>query len=142
MNGAGLTDLMGLTIEASTITIRPPVQAVLPALPEAVSAARRLVRGTLLTWCPRVDDLVLAVSEFATNVICWSVSGRGGFMVVAVRTAPRWARVEVTDEGPAGDVAGPGNGWGLGIVGCVTDRSGAHELAGGRRMAWAEVTWP
>lgn len=141
MNGAGLTDLMGLTIEAATVTTGPPAQAVLPALPEAVSAARRLVRGTL-PWCPRVDDLVLAVSEFATNAVTWSASGRGGFMVVRVRTAPRWARVEVTDEGPARDAAGAGNGWGLPIVGCVTDRSGASELADGRRVAWAEVTWP
>jgi len=110
--------------------------------PESVSAARRFVRG-ILNGCPRADDLSLAVSELATNAFAWSAAGHGGTFTVRVRTASRWARVEVTDPGPAAaSPAGPGNGWGLQIVAAVTDRAGATIGPGTARTGWAEVTWP
>ena len=50
-----------------------------------------------LTGCPRTDDLVLAVSELASNAVIHSASGQGGTFTIRLRTAPRWARVEITD---------------------------------------------
>jgi len=90
----------------------------------------------------RADDLMLAVSELASNAVLHSPSGNGGTVTVRIRTALRWARAEVTDDGPAGTLQAAGNGWGLEIVRAVTDRCGAASLPDGRRTAWAEVTWP
>jgi anti-sigma regulatory factor (Ser/Thr protein kinase) len=121
----------------------PPaaVEVVLPGRARSVAAARQAVAGAL-AGCPRADDLVLAVSELASNAIAWSSSGEGGTFTVRVRTAPRWARVEVADPGPAILSAGTGNGFGLALVAAVTDRSGHAGQPGGPRLAWAEVTWP
>jgi serine/threonine-protein kinase RsbW len=116
-------------------------EVVLPGIPASVPAARRFARDCLAD-CPRLDDLVLAVSELASNAIAWSASGCGGTFTVRVRTAPRWARVEVTDAGPAPVPATTSNGWGLGIVAEVTDRAGDTIAADGQRTAWAEATWP
>jgi Histidine kinase-like ATPase domain len=137
VNGAGITDLMSRVVAAST---EPPAQIGLPGVPESVAAARRFVRHAL-PGCPRADDLILAVSELVSNAIAHSASGHGGAIVVQVRTAPRWARIDVTDDGPAG-LPTQRNGWGLQIVAGVTDRSGATIEPDGRRTAWAEVTWP
>jgi signal transduction histidine kinase len=78
----------------------------------------------------------------AANAVAWSAAGQGGTFTVTVRTAPRWARIEVTDPGPATRPAPPGNGWGLNIVAAVTDRSGATFGPGVARTAWTEATWP
>jgi two-component sensor histidine kinase len=85
---------------------------------------------------------VLAVSELASNAISWSASGCGGKFTVRVRTASRWARIEVADQGSAPVPAASGNGFGLGLVASVTDRTGHSTGADGGRTAWAEVTWP
>jgi serine/threonine-protein kinase RsbW len=103
--------------------------------------ARRLLRATLAD-CPRADDLMLAVTEFSTNAIRHSASGQDGSFTVPVRTEPGWARVEVTDEGPALGNASVSNGWGLAIVAGVTDQAAAVILPDGARTTWAEVGWP
>jgi hypothetical protein len=115
--------------------------ATLPGTPAAVAIARRLTREAL-TGCPRTDDLVLAVNELASNAVIHSASGQDGTFTLRVRTAPRWARVEITDQGPAASPSAARNGWGLTIVADVTDRTGATIPADGRRTAWAEATWP
>jgi two-component sensor histidine kinase len=84
---------------------------------------------------------MLAVTELAANAISHSASGQGGSFTVWLRTEPRWARIEVTDEGPAVGQASVSNGWGLAIVAGVTDRAGAVIRADGCRTAWSEVTW-
>jgi anti-sigma regulatory factor (Ser/Thr protein kinase) len=112
----------------------------LSGVPASVSAAGRLIREAV-RGCPRADDLILAVSELASNAVAWSASGRGGTFTVRVRTAPRWARAEITDDGAAADLRAPGNGWGLAVVSGVTDRSGSVIRPDGCRTAWAEVTW-
>ena len=85
--------------------------ATLPGTPASVAIARRLVREAL-PGCPRADDLILAVSELASNAIVHSASGQGGTVRVRVRTAPRWARAEVTDDGrAAAGMTSPRNGW-------------------------------
>jgi anti-sigma regulatory factor (Ser/Thr protein kinase) len=114
----------------------------LPGLAASVPAARRFVRG-VLSDCPRAGDLALAVTELAANAVAWSAAGdAGGTFTIQVRAAPRWARIEVSDPGPA-PLPGPaGNGWGLCLVRAVTDRSGTASGPGRTGTAWAEVTWP
>jgi serine/threonine-protein kinase RsbW len=118
-----------------------PGEIVLPGTPASVREARQFT-AAWLRECPRAADLVLAMSELASNAVLHSASGEGGTFVVRVRTAPRWARIEVADGGPALSAAEATNGWGLGIVAAVTDRSGALTAPDGARVAFAEVTWP
>jgi anti-sigma regulatory factor (Ser/Thr protein kinase) len=145
-----LTDMMQQVVTAGTTPDAAAGWAALPGVPESVAAARRLVTRAL-AGCPRSDDLVLAVSELATNAIAWSASGQGGTFLVRVRRVTLWARVEVVDDGPA--LAGPAvpspgtgsaqrsaNGYGLLLVREVTDRCGTS-FTGGRRASWAECTW-
>jgi signal transduction histidine kinase len=149
VNGAGITDLMHRVVTARTASAGATVPGIpmseevtLPGIPASVPAARRFVREAL-PGCPRADDLMLAVSELTSNAIVHSASGQGGSITVRVRTAPPgWARVEVTDDGPASGQLPEGNGWGLGIVRAVTDRAGSTMGAEGRLTAWAEVIWP
>jgi two-component sensor histidine kinase len=114
--------------------------ATLPGEPSSVPIVRRLVRSAL-PGCPRAMDLMLAMTELASNAVLHSASGRGGTFTVRICTAPQRARIDVADEGPAAHPATPGNGWGLAIVADVTDRTGADIADGGRRTAWAEVGW-
>jgi hypothetical protein len=123
MSSAGITSLMH-TVAAGR-TVSAPAQISLPGIPSSVPAARRFTAGAL-AGCPRVDDLVQAVGELASNAIGHSASGEGGTFA---------------DGGPALLPLGPRNGWGLGIVEAVTDRSGATVHVDGARTAWAEATW-
>jgi anti-sigma regulatory factor (Ser/Thr protein kinase) len=125
----------------------PPAAAVtLPGTAASVPAARQFIRRAL-AGCPRAEDLAQAVTELAANAVTWSAASHGGTFTLRLRTAPRWARIEVTDPGPAPPPPAPlppaaSNGWGLGIVTAVTDRSGTATGPGRSRTAWAEVTWP
>lgn len=112
----------------------------LPGIPESVPACRRIA-AEALSGCPRADDLVMAMSELATNALLWSASGEGGWFQVRVRRVTLWARVEVADAGPASAPSAPGNGYGLYVVREMTDRSGTNHQPDGRRIAWAECTW-
>jgi anti-sigma regulatory factor (Ser/Thr protein kinase) len=107
VTAAGLTFLMHLVVQARPLTFT----ATLPGQASSVPVARRLARSAL-PGCPRVDDLTLAVTELATNAIAHSASGQGGTFTLSVRTGPGWARIEVTDGGPADGPPAPGNGWG------------------------------
>lgn len=118
-----------------------PIRAELPGVPASVPAARRLVRDALAD-CPRADDLAQAVTELASNAVIHSAARDGGTFTVTVRTALRWARIEVTDPGPAHGPAQHGNGWGLGIVAALTDRHGTRYDPDTARTAWAEASWP
>jgi anti-sigma regulatory factor (Ser/Thr protein kinase) len=132
-----LTSLMHLVVGTSPLTFT----ATLPGTPASVPMARRLLREALPD-CPRADDLMLAVTELATNTVAHSASGQGGSFNVRLRTAPRWARVEVTDDGPSEGQPGPSNGWGLAIVAEVTDRTAAVIQPHGCLTTWCEVSWP
>ncbi len=137
MTTTGFISVLHLVIATSPLA----VTATLPGTPASVSIARRLVREALPD-CPRADDLMLAVSELATNAISHSASGQGGSFTVQLRTAPRWARIEVTDDGPTEGRLSGTNGWGLAIVDSVTERATAVIQPDSRRTAWCEVTWP
>lgn len=101
MKGVRLTDLMQRVITERT---RPDealaVWAEFPGTAASVAASRRFA-ARALEGCPRADDLILAVSEFATNAVRWSASGDDGIFIVRIRRVTRWARIEVTDAGPA-----------------------------------------
>jgi two-component sensor histidine kinase len=137
VTGAGFTSVMHLVVATSP----PAVTVTLPGIPASVPIARRLVRETL-AGCPRAGDLMLAVTELAANAGSHSVSGQGGSFTVQLRTAPGWARVDVTDEGPSPVRPLASNGWGLTIVAGITDRAGTIIQPDGCRTAWAEVRWP
>jgi hypothetical protein len=138
---AGITALTA-SVTASSATPAPGLgQATLPGNPVSVRVARRLVRDAL-AGCPRAADLVQAADELASNAVMWSAAGEGGTFTVTVRTAPRWARVEVTDPGPATTPGGESNGWGLDIVRAITDLAGTDPGPGPARTSWAECTWP
>jgi anti-sigma regulatory factor (Ser/Thr protein kinase) len=136
VTGAGFTSLMHRVVSASPLT----VTATLPGTPASVSIARRLIREAL-PGCPRGDDLMLAVTELATNCVMHSASGRGGAFTMRLCAGPCWARIEVTDDGPADCQPSASNGWGLAIVSGITDRAAAVIQPDGSRTAWAEITW-
>ena len=137
VDGTRHASVMHLVIAPGTTDLT----AALPGMPAAVSIARRLGREALAD-CPRADDLVLAVSELATNAVIHSASGQGATFAIRIRTAPLWVRVEITDLGPTPNPSAARNGLGLAIVADVTDRTGATIQTDGSRVAWAEVTWP
>lgn len=142
MPRAGITALPGTASPGMEPSACPrPRRAALPGVPASVPAARWLVRDALAD-CPRADDLAHAVTELASNAVIHSAARDGSTVTVTVRTAPRWARIEVTDPGPALGPAQPGNGWGLGIVAALTDRHGTCHGPGTAHTAWAEASWP
>jgi hypothetical protein len=140
VSGAWLITPTMMRAVVAAAAIRPGAGITLPGIAAAVPAARRFTAESL-TGCPRAGDLVLAVSELASNAVAHSASGEGGTFTIRVRTAPRWARVEVADAGPALLPSGTLNGWGLRIVAEVADRSGAVVGPGCTRTAFAEATW-
>jgi serine/threonine-protein kinase RsbW len=111
-----------------------------PAEPSQVRHARAALAGWL-GGCPRADEAILIVSEFATNSVLHSAS-RGGTFTVRAEITSDCLRIEVEDaggpwrDGPSDDsrphgfdvvtaIAGPGN-WGI-----EGDTSG--------RIAWARL---
>jgi LytS/YehU family sensor histidine kinase len=89
-----------------------------------------------------LDDAMIVVSELVNNAV---VHGEGRITLDLRRTGDR-LRVEVVDEGtgeaPAirqraqADAVG---GWGLHIVGVLSEAWGAHE---GTTHVWAEIALP
>ena len=70
-----------------------------PGLAEHVRQAREFA-GFLLADLPRVDDVVLVVSEFAANALRHTASSRpGGRYVLEVRRWRYGASVALTDQG-------------------------------------------
>jgi two-component sensor histidine kinase len=116
------------------------VTATLPGMPASVPIARRLVREAL-PGCPRAEDLMVTVTELATNTIAHSASGQDGSFTVRLFSGTGWARIEVTDEGAAKGQSLARNGWGLTIVASITDRAAAVIQPDGCRTTWAEVSW-
>lgn len=70
-----------------------------PGLAEHVRQAREFT-GFLLTDLPRVDDVMLVVSEFAANALRHTASARpGGRYLLEVRRWRYGASVALTDQG-------------------------------------------
>lgn len=108
----------------------------IPAGPEAPGIARRFV-AELLADHPRLDDIVLATSELATNAVRHpettperiDVEVHAGDPVHVAISHPGHFRVGGTDDG--------NGGWGLRMLAALVDRWGIDERAGVR--AWFEV---
>jgi hypothetical protein len=117
-----------------------------PGTLTSVSAARGFLRG-VLPASPRLDDLVLIVSELVTNAIRHTPSGQpGGSLTLTVEYGPGHARIEVRDLGtehwrPLACDPFAEYGRGLLLVVALADGSGHDAIPGERQRTWAEVTW-
>jgi anti-sigma regulatory factor (Ser/Thr protein kinase) len=110
--------------------------------------ARRWVTGLLSTSddpgidlrSPDLDDVLVMVSELATNAIS---HGGGGFEVSLLRSGDQ-VRIEVVDSSPAVPQAqwvpaGATSGRGLAIVDALSDAWGVTALEGGGKAVWFEA---
>jgi anti-sigma regulatory factor (Ser/Thr protein kinase) len=100
---------------------------------------RRLLRG-----CPVADDVILCVSELATNAAVHSDSRRsGGTFTVRAESCPGAdVRIEVEDAGGpwVTSAPDPAHGRGLDIVRALADDWGITTTPAGRAV-WARITW-
>lgn len=124
---------------------------VLPGTAASVSRAREFV-AEALGGDPRVNDVVLAVSELVTNAVrhTWS-SLLGGKVVVLVISSALGARVVVVDLGSVTRPVVSGatrsgelseGGIGLAVVAELASDWGSADLPGGHAV-WADFTrWP
>lgn len=114
----------------------------LEATPASASAARRLVRQSLVEcelqqWC---DAAELAVSELVTNGVLHAHT----MLTVAVRCGPEGLRVEVRDTNPVlpaqrqySDHATTGRG--MALVAAVTTSHGVTEIETGGKAVWFTI---
>jgi anti-sigma regulatory factor (Ser/Thr protein kinase) len=121
----------------------PPLRLILPAIPEAVSVARQLVRSLVGEPYPAADALVLCVSELVTNAVTHSLSAvPGGTFTLSMHMGRAEILVQVGDDGGPtapqilGDV-GPDSeqGRGLQLVAALAESWGSASSPDGR------VTW-
>ena len=114
----------------------------------SVGQARRFVRGVLGADWPGLDELLVMVSEIASNAVRHTASGDYGWFDLTVSAAGCTARVEVADGGGLSEPRLPDNGGELGaltggrglrIVDALADGwgHGGDELG---RVVWFEVT--
>ena len=115
-----------------------------PARASQVGEARRFL-AAVLAGAPVADDVVLCVSELASNCVIHSASGRrsGTFTVRAEVCEGDYVWLEVSDEG--GRWRDPGHQdrlHGLGIVGELAAELGmaGSEFTGW--VVWARFDWP
>jgi anti-sigma regulatory factor (Ser/Thr protein kinase) len=105
----------------SNVTYVPELRITLPALRDSLSLLRHVVRGFRDAYpiAPAtMDDIVLAVSEAATNVVVHAYGQRSGTMTVVARSEEGLLHVLVRDHGcgiaaPAGT---PRLGHGLALM--------------------------
>jgi hypothetical protein len=116
-----------------------------PGRPDQIRHARNCLTG-LLDGCPVADDVILCLSELATNSVIHSESGKPGgmFTVRAEIRLGEYVRIEVHDHG------GPwqerehqdGRSHGLAIVRELATNSGVGGDALAGWIAWARLDWP
>ncbi|WP_327259084.1 ATP-binding protein [Streptomyces sp. NBC_01240] len=113
----------------------------------SVPAAREFVRGAVADWGfgARLDDVLLCVSELATNALVHGAPpGRGYLVRLLLEEVGAALRVEVHDSGggqpgvrePDGD-----SGRGLLLVAAVADRWGVGERNPGK-IVWCAFGRP
>jgi anti-sigma regulatory factor (Ser/Thr protein kinase) len=114
-----------------------------PGGPEHIHQVRADVRR-LLVGCPVADDVILCVSELATNAALHSDSRRsGGTFTIRTESCPgAGVRIEVEDDGGpwVSPVSDPTHGRGLDIVRALADEWGITTTPAGRAV-WAHITW-
>jgi anti-sigma regulatory factor (Ser/Thr protein kinase) len=114
----------------------------------SIPAARRFAYETLTGWglaqAEHGDDVLLCVSELATNALLHGVPP-GRHFLVFLRYDGRVLRVEVHDSGPGtpriADVAEGEGGRGLLLVAALSDRWGVRERDPGK-VVWCEFGHP
>ena len=110
-----------------------------PAEPGQVRVARAALAAWLGGW-PLADEAILVVSEFATNAVLHSDSGRGGDFTLRAEVRPGRIRIEVEDAGGRwrGGERDDGRPHGLDVVAALAGAGnwGIDGDAGGR-VAWA-----
>lgn len=115
-----------------------------PGRPDQIQRVRAQLRE-LLADCTISDDVILCVSELATNAVLHSNSRTPGgtFTVRATLRRGDHVRIEVEDDGGpwAPRPNDPDRGQGLGILRALASAWG---LNGGRdsRTIWARFDWP
>jgi serine/threonine-protein kinase RsbW len=101
--------------------------------------------ASLFLPCPARDDLLAVANELASNAICHTASGRGGFFAVEVTWSRSLVRVAVADGGGPAEPRviedqGAEHGRGLLLVRGLSVRTGfAGDQRG--RLGWAEISW-
>jgi hypothetical protein len=120
----------------------PPAELELPALPQSVGAARRLVVRTLREW--DLDALeptaALLVTELATNAVLHARSA----LLVRVERRGALVRVGVSDTAPTGPqrrrhgVEAP-TGRGIGLVQLLSSDWGTDACGDG--STWCKTVW-
>ena len=101
--------------------VHPPALGItLPAVSESLGLLRHVVRGfrdAYVIGPATMDDIVLAVSEAATNVVMHAYGSRPGWFTVVARMRNGRLHVMVRDDGcgirPPADTPRPGRGLGL-----------------------------
>ena len=133
---------------AAISTANPPVAATgthaqqsFPGEPRALSATRRFVATTLMSWDLHhyVDDASMVVSELATNAVIHAQSG----YTVDLSSDGAALRVSVRDASPVGPVLRhpaptTTSGRGLILVTSIASRWGT-ELVDDGKLVWAEL---
>ncbi|QTE01105.1 ATP-binding protein [Streptomyces cyanogenus] len=110
----------------------------------SVRLAREFARETLTDWATagRGDDVLLCVSELATNALLHGVPAGRGFLLRLTLHTDGAVRVEVHDSGP-GEVRAPEasadaeHGRGLLLVAALADKWGVGERNPGK-IVWCE----
>jgi anti-sigma regulatory factor (Ser/Thr protein kinase) len=112
----------------------------------SVRLARQFAWQTLIDWAAaeRGDDVLLCVSELATNALLHGVPAGRGFLLRLARHADGALRVEVHDSGPgeircpdAAPDANAEHGRGLLLVAALADKWGVGERNPGK-IVWCE----
>ncbi|MEU9196197.1 ATP-binding protein [Streptomyces hundungensis] len=113
---------------------------------QSVPAAREFAEVALSDWgfFHRIDDILLCVSELATNALLHGVPPGRGFLLRMALCGGAVLRVEVQDSGGGApritDAADEG-GRGLLLVEAVADKWGVGEREPGKAV-WCEFVCP
>ncbi|MFG2984015.1 ATP-binding protein [Streptomyces sp. NPDC048258] len=107
--------------------------------PQTIAAARQFTRDTLHAWgvADRDDEMLLCVSELATNALSHGVP-RGRGYLLRLLTFDGTVRVEVHDSGPGlSRITGRPHGRGLTLVTALADDWGVLPRTPGK-VVWCE----
>src|SRR5262252_1648113 len=114
-----------------------------PGRPEHVRKVRADARRLMARW-HATDEVILCLSELATNAVLHSDSRRpGGTFTVRIESRPgAYIRFEVEDDGGPwlASAPDPGSGRGLDIIGVLAAEWGATTSPPGRTV-WARFSW-